>query len=87
MFFYFDELEVCNPIGSKVKIHKLGMFEAVVIVFILGAFYFMLGNLSPRYRSRLFVIQLVALVKATFISMYGIDAVLKPFIDDMKKLV
>jgi len=63
------------------------MFEAVVIVFILGAFYFMLGNLSPRYRSRLSVIQLVPLVKPTFISMYGMDAVLKPFIDDMKKLV
>ena len=21
---YFDELEVCNPLGSKAKIHKLG---------------------------------------------------------------
>lgn len=26
IFFYFDELEVANAIGSKVKIHKLGMF-------------------------------------------------------------
>jgi len=25
IFFYFDELEVCNPIGTKAKIHKLGM--------------------------------------------------------------
>ena len=25
IFFYFDELEVANPIGSKAKIHKLGM--------------------------------------------------------------
>ena len=24
IFFYFDELEVCNPLGSKAKIHKLG---------------------------------------------------------------
>jgi len=24
IFFYFDELEVCNPIGTKAKIHKLG---------------------------------------------------------------
>ena len=22
---YFDEVEVCNPLGSKRKIHKLGM--------------------------------------------------------------
>ena len=26
IFLYFDELEVCNPLGSKVKIHKLGLF-------------------------------------------------------------
>lgn len=25
IFLYFDELEVCNPLGSKTKIHKLGM--------------------------------------------------------------
>ena len=22
---YFDEVEVCNPLGTKVKIHKLGV--------------------------------------------------------------
>ena len=26
IFFYFDELEICNPLGSKAKIHKLGRF-------------------------------------------------------------
>jgi len=25
ILFYFDELEICNPLGSKTKIHKLGM--------------------------------------------------------------
>ena len=24
IFFYYDNLEVCNPLGSKAKIHKLG---------------------------------------------------------------
>ncbi|XP_065894098.1 uncharacterized protein [Dysidea avara] len=74
IFLYFDELEICNPIGSKVKVHKL------------GSFYFTLGNLSPKYRSKLTSIYLLALVKSTFISTYGMDAVLKPFINDMKKL-
>lgn len=23
IFFYFDDLEVCNPLGSKAKIHKI----------------------------------------------------------------
>ena len=27
MFFYFDELETCNPLGSKTKIHKLGSMK------------------------------------------------------------
>ena len=24
ILFYYDEVEVCNPIGLKAKIHKLG---------------------------------------------------------------
>ena len=26
IFLHFDEVELCNPLGSKVKIHKLGMY-------------------------------------------------------------
>ena len=26
VFLYFDEVEVCNPLGSKAKIHKLGTY-------------------------------------------------------------
>ena len=25
IILYFDELEVCNPLGSSAKVHKLGM--------------------------------------------------------------
>lgn len=25
ILLYYDEVEVCNPLGSKVKVHKLGM--------------------------------------------------------------
>ena len=50
-------------------------------------FYFTIGNLSPKYRSQLPNIQLVALTKSTMISHYGIDEILKPFVDDLKKLV
>ncbi len=24
VFFYYDDLEVCNPLGSKAKVHKIG---------------------------------------------------------------
>ena len=29
---YYDDLETCNPLGSKAKIHKLSMRFAVVYV-------------------------------------------------------
>ena len=25
LFFYYDDLEICNPLGSKTTIHKIGM--------------------------------------------------------------
>lgn len=26
LMIYYDELEVCNPLGSKTKTHKIGLF-------------------------------------------------------------
>ena len=43
--------------------------------------------MQPKYRSKLSTIQLVAIVKHKHLSMYGMDAMLRPFVDDMKKLV
>jgi len=34
---YFDELEVCNPLGTHTKIHKLGII------------LFTLGNIPPKF--------------------------------------
>jgi len=55
----------------------------------IGAFYFAVGNiiLSPKYRSQISAIHLVALVKSTYIGTYGMDSVLKPIVEDVKKLV
>ena len=52
---YFDEFCVANPLGNKVKQMK---FAAV---------YFTLGNISPKYRSKLHVIQLATLCLASHI--------------------
>jgi hypothetical protein len=41
---YFDELEVCNPLGSRALKHKLGLF------------YYTLGNIRPELRSTLMAI-------------------------------
>lgn len=46
----------------------------------------MLGNL-PTFRSRFSAIHLVAMVKRSVLSEYGMDPMLRPFVDDLKKLV
>ncbi len=32
LFLYYDDVEVCNPLGSKRKIHKLGVFLCIVFI-------------------------------------------------------
>lgn len=71
---YFDELENCNPLGSYVKKHKLGVV------------FFSLGNIHPKYRSSLRAIQLVSLAPVPLIEKYGIDKILQPFVDDLNTL-
>ena len=31
LMLYYDDLEVCNPLGSKAKIHKLGKQDAYYV--------------------------------------------------------
>ena len=59
----------------------------MIIHSLTGMFYFTLGNLSPKFRSKLSLIYLVAIVKQKNLAMYGMDAILRPFVEDMKKLV
>lgn len=51
-----------------------------------GLFYYLLGNLRPELRSSLKAIQLVTLVRHTFIKDYGIDKILEPFMDSIRLL-
>ena len=57
-----------------------------MIYIFLGAFYFILGNLSPQYRSVINMVQLVALCKTSLISTYGINRILQPFMRDLSIL-
>lgn len=74
ILLYHDDFEVSNPLGNKVKKYKI------------SAFYFVLGNLEPKYRSRLSLIPLVLLCKGSYLQKYGIDAVLTPLIKDLRIL-
>ena len=53
----------------------------------IGNFYFTLVNMQPKHCSRLSAIQLLCIVKTSIIKMYGMDAILKPFVEDIKELV
>ena len=33
---YFDELEICNPLGSRKKKHKLGICYKIILIFKLN---------------------------------------------------
>ncbi len=59
----------------------------VCLICMLGCFYFTLGNMHPRYRSKFQSIQLVALVKNEYIKKYSMNTVLRPIVDDLKRLV
>ena len=51
-----------------------------------GCFYFVLGNIHPKYRSTLRSIQLVALAKVMHIKEYGLHSILQVIVDDICKL-
>ena len=71
---FFDELELCNPLGTHVKKHKL----AIVL--------FTLGNIHPKYRSSLRLIHLVIAATVPVVEKHGLSKVLKPFVEDLNVL-
>lgn len=74
ILIYHDALEVCNPLGSHAGVHKLDMF------------YYTLGNLNPKFRSKRCAIRLLGIVNSKLVKKYGYNAILKPMIRDIKKL-
>jgi hypothetical protein len=74
IIIYHDALEVCNPLGSHAGTHKLDMF------------YYTLGNLDPKFRSKRCAIRLLGIVNSKLVKKYGYNAILKPIICDIKKL-
>ena len=71
---YYDDFETANPLGSKKGIHKL------------GCIYFILRNLPPKCNSVFMNIHVVALFHSQDLKKYGFSEILKPLIDDVKKL-
>ena len=91
---YFDEVEVCNPLGAQRGVHKLGtlmpcktaVLHTMTLSFVVGLFYYTLGNIRPELRSTQRSIQLIACVTSPILVKYGFQSILKPFIDDVNTL-
>ena len=52
----------------------------------LGMFYYTIANLPPALRSAHRCIQLIAVISCPLLRKYGFSEVLKPFMNDVKKL-
>ena len=73
ILLYFDEVQLCNPLGSKTQ-HKL--------VFC----YITLLNFPARFCSSLKAVWLVEIYYAKINVAFNMDLILKPIVDDLKKL-
>lgn len=76
LHFFIDDYEVINPLGSKKSIHKL------------CGVYFTLGNLGPKFTSKLKYIFLSVLCRSHHLQSDNVSYqyILKPLIEDLKKL-
>ncbi|KAM7399882.1 hypothetical protein PAMP_019120 [Pampus punctatissimus] len=74
IILYTDEIEICNPLGSHASVNKLLMV------------YYTLGNINPKFRSKLAAIRLLAIAKPDDIDKCGVDFVLQRIDEDLKLL-
>ena len=74
LILYHDEVEVCNPLGSKSTKHKLDMY------------YYTIANLSPKFRSKHCSVRLLAILNSKLVKKYGIHSIMNPIIKDLLKL-
>lgn len=71
---YIDDFEVCNPLGTSRKKHKL------------CAIYWVIANLPVKYRSSLSSIYLALLCKSVDVKIFGYEKIVEPLLRDLKLL-
>lgn len=71
---YIDDFEVCNPLGTSRKKHKL------------CGVYWILSNLAPGFHSALHSIYLAVLCKTDDVKTFGFEKVLEPLLHDLRVL-
>lgn len=71
---YINEFEICNPLGTSRKKHKL------------CAVYWVLANLPVKYRSSLSNIYLAILCRSIDVKTFGYERILQPLLTDLQLL-
>lgn len=71
---YLDDFQVVNPLGNRTKTHKI------------CGLYWTLGNIPPKYSSKLFSIQIACLCQSHLVKKFGHETIFQPLIDDLKLL-
>lgn len=74
LVLYIDDFEVCNPLGTSQKKHKI------------TAVYWALGDIQAQSRSTLASIYLATLCKAENTKHFGFQADLEPLLTDLQSL-
>lgn len=74
LLLYIDDFEVCNPLGTSRKKHKI------------TAVYWALANVPPQFRATLKSIYLAVLCKTLDVKKYGYEAALEPLCKDLVQL-
>ncbi len=74
LVLYTDDVEVCNPLGTSRKIHKL------------TPVYWTILNLPHHFKTKVQHIKMAVLSKKEIFDKYGIDEVLKPLLKDLRVL-
>ena len=74
LILYHDDFKTVNPLGNKVVKYKV------------SAFYFVLGNIPAKYRSRLNDINLLLSSPSALVQKYGYKEILLPVLDDILTL-
>lgn len=74
LHLYSDEVEICNPLGSRKTVHKMAMF------------YFLVGNIETKYWSKLTNIHLALMCRYKSIKDIDYRKLLEPLLSDIKVL-
>jgi hypothetical protein len=72
--------------SNKELLHTQLSISVPRFTFYTGAFYYMLGNIQPMYRSTTRTIQLLAVAKTMDLKKHGIDALLTPITEKINQL-